>query len=407
MRRHLPHLIAAVFVAAFSASAQTSFLPGGFDGWSAGSRGALQPPVVYNGDQVTSLTAQRTDAALKEYGFVSGEQATYTRGADSLQVTLYKLKDASGAYGEYFYLRDMETLDPSLFRMKDRTGGSGGYVSVRTPDLVRSNLSDYSAMSSDRALVLDGNLVLDIRGRNLQRLKPELKSLVASVVPHAQQGGFPTLLQHMPPKSKIEGTDCYLLGPNVLYQLVPLAQGDWLGFSQDTEAELAKYRLDGHEVTLLVADFPTPQLASKKLADLQQKLNVNGSKSASGGQPVFAKRSLTLLAITVGARSQSEADILLNQVHTAAEVTWNEPTFSLTEPSFPAMMVGVFVGTGIICLFAMISSIAFGGFRLVMKRLYPNKVFDRSSQIQILQLGLSSKPINAEDFYSLGGSNSN
>ena len=134
------------------------------------------------------------------------------------------------------------------------------------------------------------------------------------------------------------------------------------------------------------------------------EFNVNGSKSASEGQPLFAKRSLTLLAITVGARSQAEADVLLNQIHTNTEVTWNEPTFSLTEPSFPAMMVEVFVGTGVICLFAMISSVAFGGLRLVIKRLYPNKVFDRGSEIQILQLGLSSKPINAEDFYSMGGS---
>jgi hypothetical protein len=203
----------------------------------------------------------------------------------------------------------------------------------------------------------------------------------------------------------IDGTDYYVLGPAVLFQFAPLSQDDWLGFSQDTEAELAKYRLDGHEVTLLVADFPTPQLATKKLAELQQKFNVNGSKSNAEAQPLFAKRSITLLAITLGARSQTEADVLLNQVQSHMELTWNEPTFSLTEPSFPAMMVEVFVGTGIICLFAMISSVAYGGLRLVIKRFYPNKVFDRGSQIQILQLGLSSKPINAEDFYSLEGPN--
>lgn len=374
MRQHLPYLAALLFLANLPASAQTT-LPDSFAGWTASSKGDLQPAAVYNGDHVGSMMAERSAAALKEYGFVSGEQGTYVRGADSLEIKLYKMKDASGAYGQYFYLG--------------------------TPDLVTSSLADYSAMSPNRALVLDGNLVLDIRGRDLPKLKPDLKSLAAYVAPHAQQGGFPTLLRHMPKKGKIEGTDYYVLGPSVLYQLAPISQDDWLGFSQDTEAELAKYRVEGHEVTLVIADFPTPQLATKKLADLQQEFNVNGSKSNSEGQPLFAKRSLTLLAITVGARSQAEADTLLNQVHTNTEVTWNEPTFSLTEPSFPAMIVGVFVGTGVICLFAMISSLAFGGFRLIVKRLYPNKVFDRGSDIQILQLGLSSKPINAEDFYSL------
>jgi hypothetical protein len=59
------------------------------------------------------------------------------------------------------------------------------------------------------------------------------------------------------------------------------------------------------------------------------------------------------------------------------------------------------VGTGVICMFALISGIAFGGLRLVVKRFFPDKVFDRSSHLQVLQLGLGSKPINSEDFYGL------
>jgi hypothetical protein len=380
MRRHLQYLAALLFLAALPLSAQST-LPDGFAGWTAGSKGGLQPPIIYNGDHVGSMMGQRADAALKEYGFVSGEQATYKRNSDSLQIKLYKMKDASGAFGEFFYLR--------------------------TPDMRVTSGAPYSALSHNRAILLDGNLVLEIEGQELSKLDLDMKALFASVNLHAQQGGLPTLRQHMPQKGLVEGTDYYVLGPNVLFQFAPLSQDDWLGFSQDTEAELAKYKVDGREVTLLIADFPTPQLATAKLAELQQKFNVNGSKSDAKAQPLFVKRSLTLLAITLGARSQSEADILLNQVHTTTEVTWNEPTFSLTEPSFPAMIVGVFVGTGVICLFAMISSVAFGGLRLIVKRFYPNKIFDRGSEIQILQLGLSSKPINAEDFYSLQGPNPN
>jgi hypothetical protein len=378
MRLRLQCLAALVFLAAFPLSAQTT-LPDNFAGWTASSKGALEPPAIYNGDHVGSMMAQYSTAALKEFGFVSGEQATYVRSGETLQIRLYKMKDASGAYGEFFY--------------------------IRTPDLKVTNAAPYSAESHNRALLLDGNLVLDIESQSLSKFGSDTKALLAAVNPHAQQGGFPTLRQHMPQKGIIEGTDYYVLGPNVLYQFAPLSQDDWLGFSQDTEAELAKYKVDGREVTLLIADFPTPQLATAKLAELQQKFNVNGSKSDAAAQPLFVKRSLTLLAITLGARSQIEADVLLNQVHTTTEVTWNEPTFSLTEPSFPAMIVGVFVGTGVICLFAMISSVAFGGLRLAIKRLYPNKVFDRGSEIQILQLGLSSKPINAEDFYSLNPPN--
>jgi len=400
MRRHLTSLAALVFLATVSTFAQ-SVLPDQFGGWTASAKGPLQPPVVYDGDHVGSMMVQRAGDALKEFGFISGEQANYSRAGNTLQVKLYKMKDASGAYGEYFYLLNQQTFQATLYQLKDARGASEQIVSTRAPGLISSNLTEHSAISSDRALVLDGNLVVEIEGRDLPRHEADLRSLIASVTTHAQHGGLPMLLQHMPHKGKIDGTDIYVLGPNVLFQLVPLSQDDWLGFSQDTEAQIAKYRVDGHEVTLVVADFPTPQLATAKLAALQKRFNVNGSKTVAEAEPLFAKRSLTLLAVAVGAHSQAEADVLLNQVNTTTEVTWNEPTFSLTEPSFPAMIVEVFVGTGVICLFAMISSVAFGGFRLAVKRFYPNKVFDRPNEIQILQLGLSSKPINAEDFYSL------
>ncbi len=97
----------------------------------------------------------------------------------------------------------------------------------------------------------------------------------------------------------------------------------------------------------------------------------------------------------------------LRQVDSGTELTWNEPTFQFTQPSIGTMIVGTIIGTGVICLFALVSGLAFGGVRLVVKRALPDKVFDRSDQLQILQLGLSSKPINAEDFYGIGATDKN
>jgi hypothetical protein len=379
MRRHFQYLVTLLFLAALPASAQ-SILPNSFAGWSGTAKAGLAPPVIYDGDKPASILANQQSAARMEYGFLDGEEGSYTRGADSLRVTLYRMKDPTGGFAEFSYLQ--------------------------TGDMSRAKLGQNAAISRDRMLVQFGNIVLDIHGSDLRRHEQDLKALVLVVDPHADHGLLPTLGQHLPEKDRIAGTDRYLLGPLVLHEFLPISEGDWLGFSDGAEAELVKYRSRGNDVTLLVADFPTPQLAVKRLAELKKDFNVNGADPQSTLPTVFAKRSLTLLGITFGARSQAEADILLKQVNSGTELTWNEPTFSLTEPSFPAMIVGAFVGTGIICLFAMISGIAFGGVRLVIKRLYPNKVFDRGSQIQVLQLGLSSKPINAEDFYSLGGNNS-
>jgi hypothetical protein len=44
---------------------------------------------------------------------------------------------------------------------------------------------------------------------------------------------------------------------------------------------------------------------------------------------------------------------------------------------------------GIICGIAVVAGIAFGGFRILMKRLFPDKVFDRPEQMEIIALHLS------------------
>jgi hypothetical protein len=50
-------------------------------------------------------------------------------------------------------------------------------------------------------------------------------------------------------------------------------------------------------------------------------------------------------------------------------------------------------------MFAIAAGIGFGGIRVLVKIFLPNKIFDREKQIEILQLGIASKPIKAKDFY--------
>lgn len=369
MRRHLL-LLSTIFLATtFSAFAQDS-LPNNFSRWTAGARSDnVRPPANSAESADVDLTA------LEEYGFLAGETATYTRGTDSLQVSLYRMKDPSAAYGEYSYLR--------------------------TPEMPRADLTEHSSMTRERALILTGNLVLVVRGDDLPRFRSDIAALVESVSRHAEQGLYPTLYQRLPVTGIIERTDHYVLGPTVLSKLFVNLDGDWVGFAQGAEAELARYRYKSRELTLLIVDYPTPQSAQKKFNELAQKGIVNDA-AASGAKQIYAKRSLTLIAMVSGAETDAEADTLLDQVHSGAEVTWNEPSFSFTEPGIGTMIVGAIMGTGIICVFALIAGFAFGGFRLAVKRLLPDRVFDRSSQMQILQLGLSTKPINAEDFYGFG-----
>ena len=378
---------APLFVAlsALPAAAQSSgtILPNSFGVYSGAAKSGLTPVTIFNGDKATSVIDSQESAALKEYGLEAGEEGTYTHGGDKLAVTLYRMKDPSGAYGEFTFLSGEEAHAAPV------------------------KLGDNGAISGDRAVVQYGNFVFDVHGTDARRAEHDLSALIAAVARRADHGPLPNLRQRLPEKGEVEHTDRYILGPNVLGNYLPALPADWLGFSDDAEAELARYRVRGDEFTLLLVDYPTPQVASRKLKEFQENYNANAASPKDGLPRIFATRQMTTLAIAVGARDKAEADTLLNQIHTDEEVTWNEPSFSVTEPSMVAMLVGTFIGTGIICMFAMISSLAFGGARLLIKRALPGRVFDRSSEVQILQLGLSSKPINAEDFYSIGGSSGN
>ena len=66
--------------------------------------------------------------------------------------------------------------------------------------------------------------------------------------------------------------------------------------------------------------------------------------------------------------------------------------------------MGAIVDTGAIMLLVLAASIGFGGFRLLAKFLAPGKIFDRNADIEILQLGINSKPVDVKDFYVLHSS---
>ncbi len=361
MRRVLSLPILVLLLAALPALAQ-GILPASAAGWT-------------NSGQVVVQRALPAQQILNEYGVVSGESSSFKRGEEFFDARVYKLKDASGAYGLYSFLRQ--------------------------PDMRRANFSDHSSISSMRALILTGNLVLDIWGNDLSKSQPQIKGIAAAVVAHAEEGSLPTIPLYLPEKDRVDVTDRYILGPQTLDQLFPGGIGSSVGFEKSAEAELAHYRLGDHDATLLIVGLPTDELAGGQLAQLQKNFNVNGA-SQSSATPLFAKRSARLLAIVAGASSQAEANILLDQIQMETERSWNEPV-PKHEPPIELMIEGSIVGSLIICVFALVAGLSFGGLRLIVKRLAPGKVFDRSSQLQVLQLGLGSKPINSDDFYGYTG----
>lgn len=361
MRRILLTCVFAFFlVVAARPSAAQGLLPSSFAGWTTGASQSFQ-------------IADADLGAMQEYGFKTAERTEYTHGSDKLVVTLYRMTDPSAAYGAFTYLRPA--------------------------NMAVSNISRYAATSPNRALLVVGNFLIDADGPAIAHSADDLKGLADALKSKADHRPFPSIALHLPAEGLVPGSEHYILGPIALRAVLPAGSGDWLGFSNGAEAISARYRKAGQEVSLLIVEYPTQQIAAKHFDSAKAILNPSDDAAKSGNPIVAAERDDDLISIAFGKSSPALADALLKKVVFGHDITWNEPSYKATDLTWPVYIVGAFTGAGIIMLFSIVSGIGFGIIRVLVKTFLPGKVFDRHGQIEVIQLGLSGKRINTKDFY--------
>jgi uncharacterized protein DUF6599 len=382
-------------------------LPASIGAWAASGGSAQASP-----QQIEQLAKDHA-GILREYGITSGERREYANAEDKAEVTLYRMVDPSAAFGAFTFLRDPDMAMPAPITAASYAAGKRGHT-----------------------LLVVGNLVLDVASTKREMVSADLNALAQSVASQADRRPYPPIVGFLPKAGLIPGSERYILGPLALAQVFPsgaAVQTDWAGFASSAEAIVGRYRLSdvlsskltggtsrvpsgrpvssdsrgGHptEGLLLLILYPTQQLAADRYNALSKSFALNVDPGLAGGKPVvFGTRSSALIALLSGVESRETAAALLNQVHYASDVTWNEPTHEVTDPTISTIVVGAIVDTGAIMLLALAASIGFGGFRLLAKILAPGKIFDRNADIEILQLGINSKPVDVKDFYVLHSS---
>jgi hypothetical protein len=410
-----------------SLMAQTQgLLPPSFGSWTAPA-----PSTQVSAGQIAQFAGDKA-AILHEYGVSGGERRDYAQGAVSVTATLYRMTDPTAAFGAFTFLRSpgMAALAPG-------------------------KAAAYAAGSADRALFVAGNLVVELSpaASSSPQATPaetpapkssslrvpsdaELNALANVLLPRADRRPYPDIPDYLPQAGLEHGSEHYVLGPLALAQVFPVngpIPRDWIGFDKSAEGIVARYHLPGQPkdqaATLLLVLYPTQQIASEQYAVLPKWFSLNPNiGAASGASPgpdaaaaipsntpsnaplntplnkgpvIFGTRSSALVAVLSGVDSLPAARAFLDQIHYASSVTWNEPSHELTDPSIGTIVVGAFMDTGSIMVLAIAAGIGFGGFRLLIKLILPGKVFDSNASVEILQLGLTSKPIRAGDFYSL------
>src|SRR5260370_40259515 len=124
-----------------------------------------------------------------------------------------------------------------------------------------------------------------------------------------------------------------------------------MGLYNIADTMQARILVASNDDTLLISKYPTHQIAAEKFAGMLRRFTFDPPGGVLPGQTVlFGKRSSSLIAVVVGAPSREAANQLLDQVQYVSEVTWNEPKHTLTDPSIGSIVVGAFLGTGVIML---------------------------------------------------------
>jgi hypothetical protein len=344
-------------------------LPAHFGKWT--STNAVQSPAI------------PTDAkdVLAESGLESAETRAYSNGNATITVTTYRLHDSSGAYEAYTFFQEPKNNCAQSSELKPCS-------------------ASVDASSEKRRVVLIGNIVAIIDNAGALTTEDQ-DSLSKQLNAKADKTPPPPIPNYLPTHDVIPGTEKYALGPvafraalSTLNRPEYRALSDAAGFSSGAEAMFAQYQNKGDGAAVLLIDYPTPQLAGLHWKHLEQVLPASANSDRTS-----IERKGTLLAIVLAPSSRAYAARVRNAVNYETQVTWNEPTHTITDPPITTVLAKIIIATGVFMLVAIVFGVAFGGVRVLMKSLFPGKVFDRPEQMDVLQLGLSGKRINSRDFY--------
>ena len=366
MRRHtlLLFVLALALAGApysFAQNTTKKTLPDRFGSWVS-----TTPPVKVK-------PAEQDAALLAEAGLEESVTRPYSNGSQTLNVGLRKFHDPSGAYEAYTALLDA--------------------------DLEPSTVGQLTAIGHGRLIMLIGNFLVNVDQPQLASTA-DLRELSGLVRKSADTTPLPPIRAFLP-QGFADGTQRYALGPAAFRaaldklgdsEFAPLIKE--VGFDFGAEAIFASYQKAKESGVLLLIDYPTPQLAEQHLRHLDAVLSPAEKQAGT-----TVERKGSLLSLVLRPPSAAFAEELRSGVHYQTEVTWNEPTHKITDPPWVVILGRIFIFTLLFMGITIAVGAAFGGVRVLLKTFFPGKIFDRPGQMDVLQLGLSSKRIDSRDFY--------
>jgi hypothetical protein len=341
-------------------------LPNTFGGWQ------IKGAVATGNDPAVADPAN--PAILTEYGFTDVASGTYTRD-DGRKLTLRaaRFTDASGAYGAFTFYKQ--------------------------PEMLNEKIGDQASSLNNRVLFYRGNVLVDALFDKLSVMSAaELRELAENIpLPQGGSRNLPSLPTYMPKQAYVKNTAKYVLGPLALDKIGSPISSQLVDFSAGAEVIQGTYESSGGRATLVLISYPTPQIAAEHLRRIDAAHAPNAQPPA-GTLPVVEvgtfsdKRSGPLVAIAAGPFSQSEAKSLLASVHYDADVTWNENTFFDKKNNLANLLWNIIILCGVLMALTIVAGFAFGGVRVLLRRLHPERAAQGETEFIALHLDDAVRP---------------
>jgi hypothetical protein len=301
----------------------------------------------YNESNVESLVG-KSAATLKRYGLTGVAVQDWDGSEGRVRLTLYEMSDPSAAYGYFTLQRDFPQSGAESLPL-----GTLGF------------------RNSSRTFFWQSSYVVKLEGDT--KATDSLGKVVSENIFGRSQK--PTVSELLPPNNLVAGSEKYILDAAGLDSSLGLDTAT-LGFDDDLEVSTAQYSVNGKSARLVLLLYPTQQVAKKY---------VDQWDAASPADQTFRKRVGRLVAWVRGSKDSQVAKDILSAVSYESKVTWDEPRPDL---SLRTVILTIFSFIGIAMVFVFVVGLSFGGLRVFVKSWFPDRVFDRASDTEIIQLKL-------------------
>ncbi len=274
----------------------------------------------------------------------------YQRGAVSQPVLAdrtvwdeYGLKD----YESVVYENGKAKLTAMAWQFQDTTGSMAAFDWQRPDKSTQSKVAALATETPDSLILVHGNYLLSFTG--YKPTQPELDAVAASLK-LVDRTSLPTLPEHLPTQARVANSERYIMGPASLQRFVLGISPSVVAFHLGAEGQFGVFHSAKGDTIMAIFEYPTPQMAMQRIAEFSK---LPGA---------MAKRSGTLVSVTVNPPDPDLAESLISQVRFRADVAVQEHIPTLRD-NIGNLVINAFILIGILLVFITIAGLSVGVLR--------------------------------------------